>query len=140
MYFRRKTPVGRAYLQIVESRREGDRVRQQVIATLGRYDELQASGQLERLLRSGARFAAKAMVLSAFVDDSAAKIASHRIGPIVCRFSIPAASFAGEPGNAIPGRTPSERERDTAVDLFASCRPPCRPAQTLSSIAVARYN
>jgi Transposase DDE domain len=81
MYFRRKTSAGRAYLQIVESRREGDRVRQQVIATLGRYDELQASGQLERLLRSGARFAAKAMVLSAFVDDSAAKIASHRIGP-----------------------------------------------------------
>jgi hypothetical protein len=42
---------------------------------------MQASGQLERLLRSGARFAAKAMLLSAFVDDSAAKIASHRIGP-----------------------------------------------------------
>jgi hypothetical protein len=30
-------------------------VRQQVIATLGRFDELQASGQLERLVRSGAR-------------------------------------------------------------------------------------
>jgi hypothetical protein len=51
----------RAYLQIVESRRDGDQVRQQVIATLGRFDELQASGQLERLVRSGARFAAKAM-------------------------------------------------------------------------------
>ena len=37
---------GRVYLQIVESRREGDQVRQQVIATLGRVDELQASGQL----------------------------------------------------------------------------------------------
>ena len=35
MYFRRKTSAGRAYLQIVESRREGDQVRQQVIATLG---------------------------------------------------------------------------------------------------------
>jgi hypothetical protein len=33
MYFRRKTSAGRAYLQIVESRREGDQVRQQVIAT-----------------------------------------------------------------------------------------------------------
>ena len=49
MYFRKKTSAGRAYLQIVESRREGDQVRQQVIATLGRYEELQASGQLERL-------------------------------------------------------------------------------------------
>jgi len=74
MYFRKKTSAGRAYLQIVESRREGDQVRQQVIATLGRYEELQASGQLERLLRSGARFASKAMVLSAVADDSATKI------------------------------------------------------------------
>jgi hypothetical protein len=62
MYFRCKTSAGRAYLQIVESRREGDQVRQQVIATLGRFEDLQASGQLERLVRSGARFAAKAMI------------------------------------------------------------------------------
>ena len=80
MYFRRKNSGGRTYLQIVESRREGDQVRQQVIATLGRVDELQASGQLERLLRSGARFAAKAMVLTAAADD-ATKIAARRIGP-----------------------------------------------------------
>ena len=83
MYFRRKTSAGRAYLQIVESRRDGDQVRQQVIATLGRYEELQESGQLERLVRSGARFASKAMVLSAIADTSAMKIASRRIGPLV---------------------------------------------------------
>jgi hypothetical protein len=81
MYFRRKTSAGRAYLQIVESRRDGDQVRQQVIATLGRYEELQASGQLERLLRSGARFSTKAMVLAAVADDTTTKIASRRIGP-----------------------------------------------------------
>jgi hypothetical protein len=81
MYFRRKTSAGRAYLQIVESRRTGEQVRQQVIVTLGRYEDLQASGQLERLLRSGARFAAKAMVLSAAADDAAIKIAVRRIGP-----------------------------------------------------------
>ena len=81
MYFRRKTSAGRAYLQIVESRRDGDQVRQQVIATLGRYEELQASGQLERLLRSGARFSAKAMVLAAVADHTGVKIASRRIGP-----------------------------------------------------------
>jgi Transposase DDE domain len=81
MYFRRKTSAGRAYLQIVESRREGDQVRQQVIATLGRFEDLRASGQLERLLRSGARFAAKAMMLSAAADDATIKIAVHRIGP-----------------------------------------------------------
>jgi hypothetical protein len=81
MYFRRKTSAGRAYLQIVESRRDGDQVRQQVIATLGRFEDLQASGQLERLVRSGARFAAKAMVLSAASHDAAIKIAVRRIGP-----------------------------------------------------------
>jgi len=81
MYFRRKTSAGRAYLQIVESRRDGDQVRQQVIATLGRFEDLQASGQLERLVRSGARFAAKAMVLNAASDEAAIKIAVRRIGP-----------------------------------------------------------
>jgi hypothetical protein len=81
MYFRRKTSAGRSYLQIVESRRDGDQVRQQVIATLGRYEELQESGQLERLLRSGARFAAKAMVLAAAENDEATKVTTWRIGP-----------------------------------------------------------
>jgi hypothetical protein len=36
---------------------------------------------LERLVRSGARFAAKAMVLSAASDEAAIKIAVRRIGP-----------------------------------------------------------
>ena len=55
MYFRKKTSGGRDYLQIVESRRDGEKVRQQVIVTLGRVDDLHESGQLERLLRSSAR-------------------------------------------------------------------------------------
>ena len=65
MFFRTKQTAGRAYLQIVESRRDAGKVRQHVVATLGRLDELTASGQLERLLRSGARFASQAMVLQA---------------------------------------------------------------------------
>src|SRR5208282_5195140 len=81
MYFRKKTSGGRAYLQIVEGRREGSVVRQQVIATLGRIDELQASGQLERLLRSGARFADKAIVLDALDRGEATVVATRRIGP-----------------------------------------------------------
>ena len=81
MYFRKKTSGGRAYLQIVESRREGGAVRQQVIATLGRIEDLQESGQLERLLRSGARFAEKAIVLDALDRGEAATIATRRVGP-----------------------------------------------------------
>jgi hypothetical protein len=81
MYFRKKTSGGREYLQIVHARREGRRIRQQVVATLGRLDELAASGQLERLLRSGARFAAKAMVLEAVREGAASAIEVRRIGP-----------------------------------------------------------
>src|SRR5271166_6458107 len=81
MYFRKKTSGGRAYLQIVESRREGALVRQQVIATLGCVEDLQASGQLERLLRSGARFAAKAIVVDAVAAGEVTASPARRIGP-----------------------------------------------------------
>ena len=77
----KRTSGGRADLQIVESRREGATVRQQVIATLGRIEDLQASGLLERLLRSGARFADKAIVLDAFERGEATAISTRRIGP-----------------------------------------------------------
>jgi transposase len=43
------------YLKLVESRREGGRVRQRVVANLGREDELKASGQLEALAGAFAR-------------------------------------------------------------------------------------
>jgi hypothetical protein len=79
MYFRKKVAGGRVYLQIAASRRVGGQVRQRVIATLGRLDALAASGQLARLLRSGARFATQAMVLSAAQDDPTAVV--RRIGP-----------------------------------------------------------
>jgi hypothetical protein len=81
MYFRKKTSGGRAYLQIVESRRDGAQVRQQVIATLGRFEDLRDSGQLERLLRSGARFAAKAIVVNAHAEGALTSNAARRIGP-----------------------------------------------------------
>jgi hypothetical protein len=81
MYFRKKQSGGRVYLQIVESRRIGGQVRQQVIATLGRLDQLTASGQLERLIRSGARFAARALVLEAAREEPSLAVAVRRIGP-----------------------------------------------------------
>jgi hypothetical protein len=79
MYFRKKTSGGRVYLQIAESQRITGQVRQRVIATLGRLDQLEASGQLERLVRSGARFATRAMVVTAAQDDPTAAV--RRIGP-----------------------------------------------------------
>ena len=102
MYFRKKTSGGRAYLQIVESRREGEAVRQQVIATLGRVEDLRESGQLERLLRSGARFAAKAIVVDAFAAGVATASSAHRTGAGV-------RTIVG--GGRLPGRDREPRPR-----------------------------
>ena len=68
-------------LRIVESRRDGAQVRQQVIAALGRIEDLRDSGRLERLLRSGARFAAKAIVVDAVAEGAVTASAARRIGP-----------------------------------------------------------
>jgi hypothetical protein len=59
----------------------GAQVRQQVIATLGRVEELRESGQLERLLRSGARFAVKEIVVDALNDGTAISADVRRVGP-----------------------------------------------------------
>ena len=58
------------YLQIAENRREGKRVKQSVIATLGRLDKLPASGAIDQLLRSAARFAERVMGLSEHSSDA----------------------------------------------------------------------
>jgi hypothetical protein len=81
MFFRSKRSGPRTYLQIVENRREGDYTRQRVIATLSRLDQLQASGQLEALLCSGARFAEAILVLTAHARGEAPTLATRRIGP-----------------------------------------------------------
>src|ERR1019366_385933 len=43
------------YLELVEGRREGTRLRQHVVANLGRLDELKAGGKLEQLVAGLAR-------------------------------------------------------------------------------------
>src|SRR6478735_1077101 len=81
MFFRSK-PVGSyRYLQIVHSVREGKKVRQQVIATLGRLDLLEASGQLERLMRSGLRHCESFAVIDAHAAGEIEPVAIRRIGP-----------------------------------------------------------
>ncbi len=51
------------YLQIVESIREGTRVRQRVIGNLGRRDQIVADGTLDGLLRSLAKFSERLRVV-----------------------------------------------------------------------------
>ncbi len=72
MFFRLKSSGNRQYVQIVENRREDGQVRQHVVATVGRHDQLASSGALASLLQSGARLCDQVMVLSA-MDEGAAK-------------------------------------------------------------------
>ncbi len=81
MFFRTKTSGSRSYLQIVENRWDEGRPRQRVIATLGRLDQLQQSGQLDALLVSGARLAQSVLLLSAHAKGQLPTITTRRIGP-----------------------------------------------------------
>jgi Transposase DDE domain len=81
MFFRTKPAGSYRYLQIVHSVREGKKVRQQVIATLGRLDLLEASGQLERLMRSGLRHCESFAVIDAHAAGEIQPVAIRRIGP-----------------------------------------------------------
>src|SRR5256714_485281 len=80
--FSRFKPAGTyRYLQIAHSVRQGKKVRQQVIATLGRLDLLQASGQLERLMRSGVRHCESFALLDAQAAGQMEPVSVRRLGP-----------------------------------------------------------
>jgi Transposase DDE domain len=81
MFFRVKQSGPRQYLQIVENFRADGRVRQRVLTTLGRLDELRRSGNLDGLLASGARFAEHVLLLTAHRNGQVPVMQAHRIGP-----------------------------------------------------------
>jgi hypothetical protein len=84
MFFRVKTSGPRSYLQVVENRWEDGRPRQRVIATLGRLDQLQRSGQLDALLVSGARLAQNVLLLSAHAKGQLPTVTARHVGsPLV---------------------------------------------------------
>jgi len=65
MFFR-ATRAGRyQYVQMARSYRDGATVKQQTLLSLGRLDVLQASGQLDALLRSGLRLSDRLGALDA---------------------------------------------------------------------------
>ena len=81
MYFRVKRTGRYAYLQIVRSYREKRQVRQHVLATVGRLDVLQSSGQLDTLLRSGLRFSDRLAVLDAHAAGQTEPVRVECVGP-----------------------------------------------------------
>ena len=82
MFFRVKKSGERAYVQIVENRRVEGAVRQSVIATLGRADELAASGALASLIASGAKLTDQVLLIHALDEDADGllSVAAKRIG------------------------------------------------------------
>jgi hypothetical protein len=81
MFVREKTVNGYSYLYLVESVREGARTKQRLIKNLGRKDAVLASGELDRLAASVARFAERALLLSAVERGEVAGLNCRRIGP-----------------------------------------------------------
>jgi transposase len=81
MFFRVKPARGYRYLQIARSVRVEGKVRQEIIATLGRLDVLQESGQLDRLLRSGLRYCHQVKVLDAHAAGETEPVSIMKIGP-----------------------------------------------------------
>jgi len=67
------------YLQIVENRKEKGKVKQRVIATIGRMDRLQAKGRVETLIRSLSRFSERALLILSGKSDVSAD--ALKIGP-----------------------------------------------------------
>lgn len=81
MFARVKQSGDYQYVQVVHNERIDGRVRQRVIATLGRLDVLQQSGQLEGLLESLARFSDHAAVLNALKANQITPTRTIHLGP-----------------------------------------------------------
>ncbi len=75
----------RTYLQLAESIREGDKVRQKVIATLGRLDQLQNEKQIDKLIEGLSKYSER-KELAALLhnpNQEATKIWDKLWGPVL---------------------------------------------------------
>jgi transposase len=81
MFVRAKKSGAYEYLQLVRNERIDGKVRQQVVATLGRLDVLRETGQIDALIASCGRFAEHTAVLDAHREGKAEVAGTVRIGP-----------------------------------------------------------
>src|SRR5687767_7554174 len=81
MFVRVKARGPYRYLQVVENHREGRRTVQRVLTTLGRVEQLQASGATDTLLRSLARFGQQARLLDEYRAGRLEAGAVRQLGP-----------------------------------------------------------
>src|SRR5262249_58928833 len=131
MFFRRKLSGRTEYLQIVKNDRVDGRPRQSVVATLGRVDELGQAGTLERLLRSGARFAHSAVVLTAYEKGEATAIATRQLGPALAFERLWRETGCKQVISALAAEREFQFDLERAVSCIA-CSIPARTAQRRS--------
>lgn len=81
MFVRAKKSGRYEYLQVVQNERVDGRVRQQVVATLGRVDQLQEEGHIDELLSSCSRFAQNVAVMDAHKRGALPPVETIKIGP-----------------------------------------------------------
>ena len=81
MFVRAKKSGRYEYLQVVQNERVDGHVRQRVIATLGRVDQLRKEGHIDALLSSCGRFAWNVAVMDAHKRGALPPVETIKIGP-----------------------------------------------------------
>jgi hypothetical protein len=81
MFVREKCIGPYTYVYLVETVRENGKTKQRIIHTLGRKEEVERRGDLDRLVRSVARLAQRSMVLSLLDEGSIPELSCQRVGP-----------------------------------------------------------
>jgi Transposase DDE domain len=80
--FVRQKRIGRyVYVYLVETVREHGQIKQRIIRNLGRKEDVERRGDLDRLVRSAARLAQRSMILSLMDEGSVPTLNCKRIGP-----------------------------------------------------------
>ena len=119
MFVRTKCSGNHRYLQVVHNERIDGRVRQRVIATLGRLDVLQKTGQIDGLIASCARFAERVAVVDAVRAGKIAPAETVKIGPALVFERLWADLGVGEIIERLAGERKFEFAVERAVFLTA---------------------
>ena len=81
MFVREKRIGPYTYVYLVETVREDGHVKQRIIRNLGRKEEVERRGDLDRLIRSAARLAQRSMIFSTADENGMPQLGCKRIGP-----------------------------------------------------------
>ena len=81
MFVREKRIGPYTYVYLVETVREDGKIKQRIIRNLGRQEDVERRGDLDRLARSAARLAQRSMVISLLDEGATPQLACTHIGP-----------------------------------------------------------